>query len=102
MSRAARDEAAGGQIAQVAWPAGDDHREVIDAIKTYVRAHPGCTEDDVIGALGLPDMSGVPADPAARTRAQWKAAGRARDALQHAGYVIRTYGSLAGAAAERQ
>jgi hypothetical protein len=77
---------------RVPWLAGDDHQPLIDAIKAWVREHPGCTLDDVIAGLGLPDMTGIPEDPKERTAGQQRAAALARDALQHAGYVIRTYG----------
>lgn len=94
--QAARGEAAG----RVDWPSGDDHQPVIDAIKEYAQAHRRCTEGEVIEALGLPDMTGIPQSRAARTAAQQRAAERARDARQHVGYVIRAYGQAgAGSAA---
>lgn len=89
----------GGNAGKVPWPTGDDHQGVIDAAKEYVKAHPDCTEDEVIAALELPDMTGIPQSRAARTAAQRRAAARAVDARQHAGYAIRTYGQAGAGSA---
>ena len=71
------------------WITDDEWWDVIQDLKKYAAEHPGCTPDEAIAGLKLPDMTGVPADPKARNGTQRRMAAQARDARQHAEYVIR-------------
>jgi hypothetical protein len=63
---------------------------VIGSLKKWFAGHPECSDPaEAIAALGLPDMTGIPADPKQRTSGQKRAAALARDIRQHAEYALR-------------
>jgi hypothetical protein len=70
---------------------GEDPAPVIQALKAWLDAHPECGDPaEAVRALGLPDMTGIPEDDKLRTSGQRRTAAAARDAMQHAGYALRS------------
>jgi hypothetical protein len=97
MDRAAMADAAGGKrdttraddLARRARMSDEDQGPVIDALKAWFAGHPECSDlAEAISALGLPSMDGIPEDRGVRTASQQRAAGAARDVLQHARYAL--------------
>ena len=69
----------------------DDDWDALEALKAWLAEHPDCTDPhEAVRALGLPDMTGIPDNPKARSSTQRRQAREARDMLQHAMYAIRT------------
>jgi hypothetical protein len=72
------------------WLTGEDEDNAIRDLRAWFREHPNVTDPEAaIKALGLPDMTGVPADPKARTKIHWRMHRDAKLILQHAGYAMR-------------
>jgi hypothetical protein len=67
----------------------EDDYQALQKLKTWFAEHPGCTvPQEGITALGLPDMTGIPAIRALRTSTQRRMAREAEAMLHHARYVI--------------
>jgi hypothetical protein len=71
------------------WLAGEDMWDVIELLKAYAGDHLGCTAEEAIAALGLPDMTGVPKDPKERSGTQRLMARQSREVRHYAMFVIR-------------
>lgn len=79
------------------WMTDEDDWEALQALVTWFAEHPRCADPaEGIKALGLPDMTGVPADKRARTSTHRRMAAEATSMLQHAGYAIRKREAAAG------
>jgi hypothetical protein len=70
------------------WMSEEDNERARLAIQEYVREHCGCTPDEVIKALGLPDMTGIPADRRARTNEHKRRAAEADLMLHYATFHV--------------
>jgi hypothetical protein len=71
------------------WMTDEDEWQALQDLKAWVADHPDCTPEQAVSALGLPDMTGVPADPNLRNRTQRRMAYEATAMLSYADYAIR-------------
>jgi len=78
---------------------GKEDFQALQDLKAWFAEHPECSDPAAgIRALGLPDMTGVPADPCARSRSRTlqRMAAEATAMLRHAEYAIRQRNASVG------
>jgi hypothetical protein len=67
----------------------EDDWNALQALKAWFAEHPESTDPaEGVAALGLPDMTGIPSLPAARTSIQKRMAREADDMFHHAQTAI--------------
>jgi hypothetical protein len=72
------------------WMTPEDDFQALQQLKAWFADHPDCSDPaEGIAALGLPDMTGVPAKVHGRNRTQQRMAAEATSMLRHAGFAIR-------------
>jgi hypothetical protein len=79
------------------WLTSEDEDQALADLKEWFREHPEVTDPEAgIKALGLPDMTGIPADPKARTGTHKHMLRDAQTILIFAGYAMRHEANLRG------
>jgi hypothetical protein len=70
------------------WMTAEDEWQALQDLKAWAADHPDRTPQQAVRALGLPDMTGVPADPNLRDRTQRRMAYEATAMLSYAEYAL--------------